>query len=199
MAALRGNAVIGQSGGPTAVINQTLIGVAQAALAAPEIERVYGAIHGIQGILDGNFMDFAAEDADNLEVVAGTPSSALFSVRLKPTEDICRRIFERFRQLNVRYFFYIGGNDTAETTHLINEMAQAEGYDLRCFHCPKTIDNDLRVTDHCPGYGSAAKWVAQAFMGDNLDNRSLGGIKINIVMGRDAGWLTAASVLARQN
>ncbi|TVR48822.1 MAG: diphosphate--fructose-6-phosphate 1-phosphotransferase, partial [Planctomycetota bacterium] len=191
------NALVGQSGGPTAVINQTLVGVVEKALAAPEIDRVYGAIHGIQGILDGQLMDFAEERAENLELVAGTPSSALLSVRLKPTPDICRRIFERFRQLDIHYFFYIGGNDTAETTHLINEMAIAEGYDLRCFHCPKTIDNDLLVTDHCPGYGSAARWVAQAFMGDNLDNRSLGGIKINIVMGRDAGWLTAASVLAR--
>jgi 6-phosphofructokinase 1 len=194
---LRGNALIGQSGGPTAVINQTLVGVAQAALAAEPIGRVYGAIHGIHGILDGQLMDFSGESAENLELVAGTPSSALLSVRLKPTPEICRAIFERFRELDIRYFFYIGGNDTAETTHLINEMAAEENYELRCFHCPKTIDNDLRVTDHCPGYGSAAKWVAQAFMGDNLDNRSLGGVKINIVMGRDAGWLTAASALAR--
>ncbi|MDA3959295.1 MAG: diphosphate--fructose-6-phosphate 1-phosphotransferase [Planctomycetota bacterium] len=194
---LSGNALVGQSGGPTAVINQTLVGVIKAALAADEIGAVYGAIHGIGGILAGEICDLSAEDPDNLEVVAGTPSSALLSVRLKPTDDICRRIFERFKQLDVRYFFYIGGNDTAETTHIINEMARADGYELRCFHCPKTIDNDLLVTDHCPGYGSAARWVCQAFMGDNLDNRSLGGIKINIVMGRDAGWLTAASALAR--
>lgn len=193
----RGNALIGQSGGPTAVINQTLIGVVQAALAAEEIEHVYGAIHGIRGILDGEFCDFATQDADNLERIAGTPSAALLSVRLKPTKEICEKILARFQEMNIRYFFYIGGNDTAETTHIINQMAVDAGYDFRCFHCPKTIDNDLRVTDHCPGFGSAAKWVAQAFMGDNLDNRSLGGIKINIVMGRDAGWLTAASVLAR--
>lgn len=193
----RGNALVGQSGGPTAVINQTLVGVVQAALAAEEIEQVYGAVHGIRGILDGQFCDFAAQDPDNLELVAQTPSAALLSVRLKPTQEICQAILERFQQLGIRYFFYIGGNDTAETTHIINEMAVAAGYDLRCIHCPKTIDNDLRVTDHCPGFGSAAKWVTQAFMGDNLDNRSLGGIKINIVMGRDAGWLTAASALAR--
>ena len=194
---ITGNALVGQSGGPTAVINQSLVGVVESALKVPEIGKVYGAIHGIRGILDGQLMDFSEETPENLELVAGTPSSALLSVRLKPTPEICRKIFERFRELNIRYFFYIGGNDTAETTHLINEMAIEEGYELRCFHCPKTIDNDLRVTDHCPGYGSAARWVAQAFMGDNLDNRSLGGIKINIVMGRDAGWLTAASVLAR--
>jgi 6-phosphofructokinase 1 len=192
-----GNALVGQSGGPTAVINQTLIGVVESALAAPEIGKVYGAIHGLQGILDGNICDFSEEDASTFETVAGTPSSALLSVRLKANKELCEKIFERCRQLDVRFFFYIGGNDTAETTHIIEQMAAEQEYDLRCFHCPKTIDNDLRVTDHCPGYGSAAKWVTQAFMGDNLDNRSLGGIKINIVMGRDAGWLTAASALAR--
>lgn len=194
-----GAVVIGQSGGPTAVINQTLIGVVKACLAKPEVfTKVLGAIHGIQGIMDGRFHDFATESDANLELVAGTPSAALKSVRHKATPEDGKRIFARFKELGVRYFFYIGGNDTAETTNIINELAHAEGYDLTCFHCPKTIDNDLRVTDHCPGFGSAAKFVTQAFMGDNLDNRSLGGIKINIVMGRNAGWLTAASVLARQ-
>jgi len=194
-----GNVVIGQSGGPTAVINQTLIGVAQEVLKHRDVfKQVYGAIRGIQGILDGNFCDFTKEDPANLEIVAGTPSAALKSVRLKPTPDVCAKVLARFKEFDVRYFFYIGGNDTAETAHIINEMAHADGYELTCIHCPKTIDNDLRVTDHCPGFGSAAKFVAQAFMGDNLDNRSLGGIKINIVMGRNAGWLTAASALARQ-
>lgn len=193
-----GTVVIGQSGGPTAVINQTLIGVVQSCLAAPDtFTKVLGAVNGIQGIIDGRFHDFSTESAENLELVAQTPSAALKSVRLKPNKDVCEKVLAQFTKNNVRYFFYIGGNDTAETAHLINEMAQAAGYDLTCIHCPKTIDNDLRVTDHCPGYGSAAKFVAQAFMGDNLDNRSLGGIKINIVMGRSAGWLTAASALAR--
>jgi 6-phosphofructokinase 1 len=193
-----GAVVIGQSGGPTSVINQTLVGVAKACLAQPKtFTRVLGAIHGIQGILDGNFCDFAQEDAQNLEVVAGTPSAALKSVRLKPTPEVCAKVFARFKEFGVRSFFYIGGNDTAETTHIIHEMAVKENYDLTCFHCPKTIDNDLRVTDHCPGFGSAAKFVTQAFMGDNLDNRSLSGIKVNVVMGRNAGWLTAASALAR--
>ena len=193
-----GAVVIGQSGGPTAVINQTLVGVAKACLARPEVfTSVLGAIHGIQGIIDGKFCDFAQEDPQALEVVAGTPSAALKSVRLKPTPEVCAKVFARFKYIGVRSFFYIGGNDTAETTHIISEMAHREQYDLTCFHCPKTIDNDLRVTDHCPGYPSAAKFVAQAFMGDNLDNRSLAGIKINVVMGRNAGWLTAASALAR--
>ncbi len=194
-----GAVIVGQSGGPTAVINQTLIGVVQACLAQPQVfTKVLGAIHGIQGILDGKFHDFAVETQANLELVAGTPSAALKSVRHKATPEDGKRIFARFKELGVRYFFYIGGNDTAETTNIINELAHAEGYDLTCFHCPKTIDNDLRVTDHCPGFGSAAKFVTQAFMGDNLDNRSLSGIKVNIVMGRNAGWLTAAACLARQ-
>ena len=194
-----GTVIVGQSGGPTAVINQTLIGVVQACLAQPQVfTKVLGAIHGIQGIMDGKFHDFGTETAENLELVAGTPSAALKSVRHKATPEDGKKIFARFKELGVRYFFYIGGNDTAETTNIINELAHAEGYDLHCFHCPKTIDNDLRVTDHCPGFGSAAKFVTQAFMGDNLDNRSLSGIKINIVMGRNAGWLTAAACLARQ-
>lgn len=194
---MRDTILIGQSGGPTAVINQTLVGVVEEARKAFPNARILGAINGVRGILEGRIMDFADESQENLEVVAQTPSSALLSVRLKPSEEECRRILERLKALNVRAFFYIGGNDTAETTHIVASMAQASGYDLKCFHCPKTIDNDLRVTDHCPGFGSAAKWVCQAFMGDNLDNRSMGGIKINVVMGRNAGWLTAAAVLAR--
>jgi 6-phosphofructokinase len=194
-----GTVVIGQSGGPTAVINQTLIGVVKACLARPDVfTKVLGAVHGIKGIMGGRFHDFASESAANLELVAGTPSAALRSVRHKAMPDDGKRILARFQELGVRYFFYIGGNDTAETANLINEYAQQAGYDLTCFHCPKTIDNDLRVTDHCPGYGSAAKFVAQAFMGDNLDLAALAGIKINVVMGRNAGWLTAASALARQ-
>ena len=193
-----GNVIIGQSGGPTAVINQTLVGVAKACLARRDVfTNVYGAVHGIQGIIDDVLCDLGKESDANLELVADTPSAALKSVRRKASADDCARIFARFKARNIRHFFYIGGNDTAETTNIINDMAQQAGYELNCFHCPKTIDNDLRVTDHCPGYGSAAKFVAQAFIGDNLDNRSLGGIKVNIVMGRDAGWLTAASALAR--
>jgi 6-phosphofructokinase 1 len=118
-------------------------------------------------------------------------------VRKKPTREECEQVLAALKRHNVRYFFYIGGNDSAETAHILNEIAVAENYDVRLFHVPKTIDNDLRVTDHCPGYGSAAKFVAQAMMGDNQDNRSLPGIKIDVVMGRHAGWLTAASALAR--
>ncbi len=194
---LVGNMVIAQSGGPTMVINQSLVGAVIEAVAAPGIQHVYGALHGIQGILNEEFIDLGKESKATLEAVANTPSSMLGSVRKKPTPEDCRQIFAILRKYDVRYFFYIGGNDSAETTHIINEEAEANGYDFRCFHICKTIDNDLRENDHTPGFGSGARFVAQAFMGDNLDNRALPGVKINVVMGRHAGFLTAASALAR--
>ena len=193
---MKGKVVIGQSGGPTTVINQSLVAIVKRALEY-EPEAIYGARHGVQGILKEDFVDLARETSENLERVARTPAAALRSVRKKPTEEECGRIFEVFKAHDVRWFFYIGGNDTAETAAILNGSAAEEGYELACFHVPKTIDNDLRVTDHCPGYPSAAKFVAHAFIGDNLDNRSLPGVKVNVVMGRNAGWLTAASVLAR--
>jgi 6-phosphofructokinase 1 len=197
MKAPRGNALIGQSGGPTCVINQSLVGIVEAAKASKSIERVYGALHGIKGVLEGKLIDLGKESKATLEAVAKTPCAALRSVRKKPTREECEQALAQFEKHGVRYFFYVGGNDSAETAHVLNELAVAKGYDVRLFHVPKTIDNDLRVNDHCPGYGSAARFVAQAMMGDNLDNRSLPGIKIDVVMGRHAGWLTAASVLAR--
>jgi len=195
----RGNALIGQSGGPTCVINQSLVGLVEGAVGAGSIRNVYGAVHGIQGVLEGNLIDLGRESQETLEAVAATPCAALRSVRKKPTREECERVLGVFKAHDVRYFFYIGGNDSAETAHILNEIAVAEGYDVRLFHVPKTIDNDLRVTDHCPGYGSAATFVACAFMGDNQDNRSLPGIKLDVIMGRHAGWLTAASMLARQH
>ncbi len=199
MGKLRGNAVIGQSGGPTCVINQSLVGVIEAARKAREIRKLLGARHGVRGILEQDFIELFKEPKAHLEKVAATPSAGLGSVRMKPTREDCTRIFEVFRKHDVRYFFYIGGNDSAETAYIINEMAAEADYEMRVFHIPKTIDNDLRVTDHCPGYGSAAKFVASAFIGDNLDNRSIPGIKINVVMGRHAGFLTAAGILARRH
>lgn len=189
--------VIAQSGGPTMVINQSLIGAVLEAKKHRQIKNIYGALHGIAGILGENFIDLRKESASTLEAVARTPSSALGSVRKKPTKDDCLAIFRVLKKYGVRYFFYIGGNDTAETTHIINEEAKANAYPLQCFHIPKTIDNDLRENDHTPGFGSGARFVAEAFMGDNLDNRALPGVKINIVMGRHAGFLTAAAALAR--
>ncbi|MBA2565774.1 MAG: 6-phosphofructokinase [Gemmatimonadetes bacterium] len=194
---MKGKVVIGQSGGPTAVINQSLVGLILKAREY-EPEAIYGALFGVKGILDEDFVDLSCESTELLERVARTPSSGLRSVRKKPTADECGRIFEVFKAHDVRWFFYIGGNDTAETAEILSRTASGAGYELACFHVPKTIDNDLRVTDHCPGYPSAAKFVAHAFIGDNLDNRSLPGIKVNVVMGRHAGWLTAASILARK-
>jgi 6-phosphofructokinase 1 len=198
VAKLVGNAVVGQSGGPTCVINQSLVGVIEAAAKCKEIKKLLGARHGVKGILAEDFIDLSKEPKANLEVVARTPSAALGSVRMKPTRDDCMKMFEVFRKRDVRYFFYIGGNDSAETANIVSEMARDANYEMRVFHIPKTIDNDLKVTDHCPGFGSAAKFVASAFMGDNLDNRSIPGIKINVVMGRHAGFLTAASMLGRK-
>ena len=192
-----GNMVIGQSGGPTVVINQSLVGaILEAQRNKRYIKNIYGARHGVQGVLDQNMIDLTNEPKKVLEQVALTPSSALSSVRKKPTEAECKRMFEILKAHDVNYFFYIGGNDSAETAHIVHQVAQAEAYDLRVFHIPKTIDNDLRGTDHCPGFGSAAKFVAQAFMGDDMDNRALKGVKINVIMGRHAGFLTAASALA---
>jgi ATP-dependent phosphofructokinase / diphosphate-dependent phosphofructokinase len=194
---LVGNMLIAQSGGPTSVINQSLVGAVLAAKEQKQIKKIYGSLHGIMGILEEDLIDLRRESSATLEAVARTPSSALGSVRKKPTREDCVNIFAVLQKYNVRYFFYIGGNDTAETTHIINEEAAKANYEFRCFHICKTIDNDLLENDHTPGFGSGAKFVASAFMGDNLDNRALPGVKVNVVMGRNAGFLTAASALAR--
>jgi 6-phosphofructokinase 1 len=193
----KGNMLIAQSGGPSMVINQSLVGAVLAARDNAAVGKIYGALHGIQGILDETLIDLRKESRKTLEAVANTPSSALGSVRRKPTPEDCQTIFKVLRKLDVRYFFYIGGNDSAETVHIINEEAVKNGYNLGCFHIPKTIDNDLRENDHTPGFGSAARFVACAIKGDDLDNRALGGVKIDVIMGRNAGFLTAASALAR--
>ncbi len=194
-----GNAVVGQSGGPTGVINQSLVGVIEEVCEHDCIKNLYGAHHGVQGIVNEDFYDLKKLSRRELDEIAMTPSAALGSTRDKPDQEYCSRIFEIFKKHDIRYFFYIGGNDSASTAHIINIMAQEAGYDLKVFHVPKTIDNDLLVTDHCPGYGTAATFVAQAVIGDDLDNRAIPGIKLDIVMGRHAGFLTAASMLARRN
>lgn len=195
---LVGKMVIGQSGGPTAVINQSLVGAILAARKQTNITGILGARHGIAGIMKEDFIDLSKQSPEQLELVAETPAAALGSVRLKPGRAECEKVFEVFRKNDVRFFFYIGGNDSAETAHIIAEMAKDANYDFCTVHIPKTIDNDLKVTDHCPGFASAARFVALAFMGDDRDNYALSGIKINVVMGRSAGFLTAASALARQ-
>jgi 6-phosphofructokinase 1 len=193
-----GNAVIGQSGGPTMVINQSLVGVIQEAQNHKHIKRLLGARHGVRGIIDGNFIDIKDTPAELAERIALTPSAALGSTRDKPDHAYCEKIFKSFEKNDVRYFFYIGGNDSCDTARIVHDMAKAAKYDLKVFHIPKTIDNDLRVHDHTPGYGSAARFVAMAMIGDDYDNKSLPGVKIDVVMGRHAGFLTAASVLARK-
>lgn len=196
---IQGAAVIGQSGGPTAVINQSLVGIVEALRGADAITGVLGARNGVRGMVEERFADLGALTSETLERVAITPSAALGSSRDKPDRAYCERIFEVFEKRNVRYFFYIGGNDSSDTCRIINDLSDEAGYELRCFHIPKTIDNDLVGSDHTPGYPSAARFVAKAFTGDNLDNAALPGIKIDIVMGRHAGFLTAASALARQH
>ncbi len=200
-----GNAVIGQSGGPTAVINQSLVGVIEglkAGLAASgQVKRILGIRHGVRGLVKAGgegLVDLTGIDKAKLEAVARTPSAALGSTRDKPDEAYCEKILAGARANDIRYFFYIGGNDSADTCRIVSEKAEAAGYELRCFHVPKTIDNDLLENDHTPGFPSAARYVALAIAGDALDNASLGGIKINVIMGRNAGFLTAAASLARQ-
>jgi ATP-dependent phosphofructokinase / diphosphate-dependent phosphofructokinase len=199
-----GNAAIGQSGGPTAVINQSLVGVIEglktSLCTTGQVKRVLGMRHGVRGLVkagEDGLVDLTAVPADRLERLARTPSAALGSTRDKPDEAYGQRILDGARAHDIRYFFYIGGNDSADTCRIVSEKAAASGYDLRCFHVPKTIDNDLLENDHTPGFPSAARYVTLALMGDALDNASLGGIKINVIMGRNAGFLTAAASLAR--
>lgn len=200
---VRGNAVIGQSGGPTAVINQSLVGVIEGLRwglqAAGMVPKVLGMKHAVRGLTKGEFHDFTDTHQDVLDRLAMTPSAALGSTRDKPDRAYCERILESCRKHDARYFFYIGGNDSSDTCRIVREMAVATNYDLRCFHVPKTVDNDLMENDHTPGFPSAARFVAMACMADFMDNISLPGIKINVIMGRHAGFLTAASALARRH
>ncbi len=195
----QGNLIIGQSGGPTVVINETLCAVVQEATRHQEFTGIYGARHGIKGILNEDFIDLRKESKESLDLVANTPSSALGTCRYKPTKEDTRKVFEVFEKYNVKYFFYIGGNDSAETADIVNNIARKENYELRIFHLPKTIDDDLLENDHCPGFGSAARYVALCFAGNDLDNRALPGVKIDVVMGRHAGFLTGAAALARKD
>lgn len=195
---LKGKVLIAQGGGPTAVINQSLVGAVLESRKFPQVTRVYGALHGVEGILNENFIDLTKETTNNLEKVAITPSSALGSTRIKPKEEDCMEMFKVMKAHDIRYFFYIGGNDSSDTVRIINEAAEKANYEFRAIHIPKTIDNDLVINDHTPGFGSAARYVAQAFAGVNLDNRALPGVYIGVVMGRHAGFLTAASVMGQK-
>ena len=193
-----GKILVAQGGGPTAVINQSLVGVALEARRFGQIERVYGARHGVRGILEEDFIDLSQETSHNLELVAATPSSALGSTRDKPDVPYCQEIFKVLRAHRIGHFFYIGGNDSSDTVRIVSLEAHNAGYPLRCIHIPKTIDNDLVGSDHTPGFPSAARVVAPAFAGAHLDHAALPGVYVGVVMGRHAGFLTAAAALARK-
>jgi ATP-dependent phosphofructokinase / diphosphate-dependent phosphofructokinase len=190
--------LVAQGGGPTAVINQSLAGVVLEARRFGAVDRIYGARHGVRGIVNEDFVDLTQETSHNLEMVAATPGSALGSTRDKPDLKYCQEIFEVLRAHRIGHFFYIGGNDSSDTVRIVSDEAAQAGYPLRCVHIPKTIDNDLVGNDHTPGFPSAARFVAQAFAGANLDNAALPGVYVAVVMGRHAGFLTAASALGKK-
>jgi 6-phosphofructokinase 1 len=196
---LKGKVLIAQGGGPTAVINQSLVGAILESRKYSQVTQIYGALHGVKGIVNEDFIDLTNEEDYILEKVADSPSSALCSTRDKPDEKYCKEIFNVLKAHEIKYFYYIGGNDSADTVNIVNNYALNSKYDLKSIHIPKTIDNDLVINDHCPGFGSAAKFVAQAYMGINLDNRALPGVYIGIIMGRNSGFLTAASAVAKKN
>ena len=193
-----GKILVAQGGGPTAVINQSMVGVVLEARRSKEVTQIYGARHGVRGIVNEDFLDLTQETSHNLELVANTPSSALGSTRDKPDAAYCHQIFQVLQAHQIEKFFYIGGNDSSDTVRIVALEAQKAGYPLRCIHIPKTIDNDLVGNDHTPGFPSAARFVAQAFAGANLDNAALPGVYVGVVMGRHAGFLTAASALGKK-
>jgi ATP-dependent phosphofructokinase / diphosphate-dependent phosphofructokinase len=197
-AVLQGKVLVAQGGGPTAVINQSLVGAVLEARKFRNVNLVYGALHGVRGIVDEELVDLTQETTHNLEMVAETPSSALGSTRDKPDLKYCHEIFKVLQAHDIRYFFYIGGNDSSDTVRIVAEEARKAEHPLRCVHIPKTIDNDVVLNDHTPGFPSAARFVVQAFLGANLDNRSLPGVYIGVVMGRHAGFLTAAAALGKK-
>ena len=203
MSILKGAAVIGQSGGPSSVINASAYGAIKTALDSDVITNVYGMCNGIRGLLDDNLIDMAKEDPDELALMKYTPSSALGSCRYKlkdPDEDDTdyKTILEMFKKYDIRYFFYNGGNDSMDTCNKISKFMLKNGYECRCMGIPKTIDNDLAGTDHCPGFASAAKYIATSVMEVYHDSRvyDTGMITIIECMGRHAGWLTASAALA---
>lgn len=193
---LKGNMLIAHGGGPTPVINSSLLGAVREAKLHPEIETIYGARFGAEGILAGDLLDLGQVDRENLALLAKTPASALGSCRRKLTDADYPAVLECFKRFNIRYFFYNGGNDSMDTCNKIYQLATQSGYELRVIGIPKTIDNDLAVTDHCPGFGSAAKYAAVSALEIAQDASAL---PIHVVvmelMGRNAGWITAASAL----
>ena len=202
MAELLGNCLVAQSGGPTAVINASVAGVVAEALNHNCIEEVYGGLNGVLGIINEEFVDLAAESQQQIRALRHTPGAALGTCRykLKKQQDF-DRVLEVFKAHNIRYFFYCGGNDSQDTADKISKLAQEQGYELRVIGVPKTIDNDLPVTDHCPGYGSVIKYICSTVRELACDNEAMGQndlVSILEVMGRNAGWIAAGSALAKR-
>ncbi len=193
----RGKVLVAQGGGPTAVINQSMVGAVLEARKFANVEFVYGAMNGVRGIINEDFVNLSKETTHNLEMVANTPSSALGSTRDKPDLKYCQEMLKVLQAHNINCFLYIGGNDSSDTLRIVSEEAQKVGYPLRCIHIPKTIDNDLLYNDHTPGFPSAARFVSQAFIGLNRDNWAIGGVFMSIVMGRNSGFLTASSAAGK--
>ncbi len=199
---LSGNVLVGQSGGPTAVINASLAGVIAEALNHSCIEEIYGCLNGVLGILQEDLIDLAAESQQTIRGLRFTPGAALGTCRykLKKQQDF-ERVLEVFKAHNIRYFFYAGGNDSQDTADKISKLAQQQGYELRVIGIPKTIDNDLVVTDHCPGYGSVIKFICTTVRELACDNEAMGQgdlVSILEVMGRNAGWIAAGASLAKR-
>ena len=202
MAELVGNVLVGQSGGPTSVINASVAGIIAEALNHECIEEIYGALNGVLGILQEDLIDLASESQQQIRALKHTPGAALGTCRfkLKKQADF-DRVIEVFKAHNIRYFFYIGGNDSQDTADKISKLAQQQGYELRVIGVPKTIDNDLPLTDHCPGYASAAKYIATTVREIACDNEAMGQgdlVSIVEVMGRSAGWIAAGAALAKR-
>ncbi len=198
---LEGNLIVGQSGGPTAVINASLAGVIEEAKKHSEIKELYGAVNGVEGLLKEEIADLRAESDEDISLLRNTPASALLTCRRKLTEDDYDRLLAIFRAHNIRYFLYIGGNDSADTTHKVGLLAKESGYEMRVMGVPKTVDNDLAYMDHTPGFGSVARFNALAMRDAGLDSLAMATstpIKIIETMGRNAGWITASTALARE-
>ena len=190
------NILIAQGGGPTNVINQSLVGIINGE--KNKNSNILGAINGVRGIIDNNFIKLSKFNDVNLKKIQNTPGAALGSTRDKPDEKYCHEILKILNKKKIKRFYYIGGNDSSDSLRIISNYVKEKNYNTQCIHIPKTIDNDLVKNDHTPGFGSAAKYVAQLFSGINYDVRSLPGVYLGIVMGRHAGFLTAASSLLRK-
>ncbi len=203
MANLRGKLVMAQSGGPTAVINSSICGVVQEAVKHDEFDSVYGAINGIMGILHENMIDLTRESSETVERLRCTPSSALGSCRRKLDSRDLERVLDVFKAHDIRYFLYTGGNDSMDTANKISKMATESGYEMGVLGIPKTVDNDLVETDHCPGFGSVARWLAIAMRDAGRDTEAIANtstaIKLIEAMGRDSGWITGATILAKED